>query len=164
MHYKLGSGVIIKTENAAKPEKQLSSFLKQLILKLPSVSASVDYGCGKLRYTETILKTTDTLTLVDSDVQISRQQVLRGKFSNIKSIAHSSNRLNAYNTTEFGQLTSTFDRAFCINVLSVIPLFSVRRRARYKCWLQNPRLQIKRRQRLLAGSIAKSFKIKNLQD
>jgi hypothetical protein len=128
MRYKLDSGIIIRTENAAKPEKQLSSFLKNLILQLPPVLASVDYGCGKLRYTETILKTTDTLALVDSQIQITREQKLRGRLTTIKAVAQSSNRLNAYSTPEFGKLSLSFDRAFCINVVSVIPFLSVRKR------------------------------------
>jgi len=128
MHYKLGSGILIRTENAAKPAKQYSSFLRDFILDLPPVSASVDYGCGKLRYTDTILQTTDTLALVDSEIQIFREQKLRGKRTTIKLVAQGSNRLHAYSATEFGRLRSAFDRAFCINVLSVIPFLSVRKR------------------------------------
>jgi len=66
MHYKLGGGIIIKTENAAKSEKQPSTYLRKLMRQLPSVSSSLDYGCGKLRYTKAILENTETLTIVDS--------------------------------------------------------------------------------------------------
>ena len=60
VHYKLGAGIIIKTENAAKPHTQTSAYLKSLILSLEPVSSSFDYGCGKLRYKDAMLRVTDT--------------------------------------------------------------------------------------------------------
>ncbi len=66
MRYKLASGIEIRTENAAKPEAQASKFLLQIISDLPKVSATFDYGCGKLRYEKVIADTTDVLAVVDS--------------------------------------------------------------------------------------------------
>jgi len=74
MRYEIVSGVVIKTENAAKPASQSSGFLKSLLGTLPRVSTSIDYGCGKLRYLDAILEKTDFLTLVDSEIQLSRIQ------------------------------------------------------------------------------------------
>lgn len=128
MHYRIDAHILIKTENAAKPEKQGSAFLKSLISKLEPVSSSFDYGCGKLRYREAILATTDTLALVDSEIQLSRQQLIRGKLTTIREATQHGNRISTYNTSEFGTLLATFDRGFCVNVLSVIPFLSARRR------------------------------------
>jgi SAM-dependent methyltransferase len=128
MHYKLPNGIVIKSENAAKPDVQASKPLSDYISHLEAVGSSFDYGCGKLRYTDVILSTTDALTAVDSEVQISRTQVVHGDVTTIRNIARRSNRLTAVNVTEFPSGRAEFDRGFCLNVLSVIPFFSVRRR------------------------------------
>jgi len=127
MHYKIGSQIVIKTENAAKPAAQASSHLKQILASLPPVDASFDYGCGKLRYYQVLLKRTNTLTLVDSEVQLSRLQMIGGKQISIRKSVSGSNRVSVYNEREFRGLSAQFDRGFCINVLSVIPIYSVRR-------------------------------------
>jgi hypothetical protein len=128
MRYKLASGIEIRTENAAKPESQPSKFLLDLIANLPHVASTFDYGCGKLRYQRAIVETTDVLAIVDSDVQLSRLQVLRGKETSIRNIFKQSNRIQVYNDVEFGELTTRFERGFCINVLSVIPSYARRRK------------------------------------
>ena len=129
MRYKLTSGIEIRTENAAKPKSQPSKFLVDLIADLPHVASSFDYGCGKLRYQRVIADTTDVLAIVDSEVQLSRLQVLRGKETSIRSIFKQSNRIQVYNDVEFRELNNTrFQRGFCINVLSVIPSYARRRK------------------------------------
>ncbi|MBM7330731.1 hypothetical protein JS562_48070 [Agrobacterium sp. S2] len=127
MRYKLHSGIEIRTENAAKPETQPSKFLLNLISDLPEVPSTFDYGCGKLRYQKAISSTTDTLALVDSEIQISRQQMLRGKKTSVREIYKHSNRVHVFNDQEFQKHTAQFERGFCINVLSVIPSYSRRR-------------------------------------
>lgn len=128
MHYKLAANILLKTENAAKPEKQGSAYLKSIISRLEPVSSSFDYGCGKLRYRDAILATTDTLALINSEIQLSRTQLIRGKLTTIREVSRRTNRVSSYNTAEFGHLLTAFDRGFCINVLSVIPFLSARRR------------------------------------
>jgi hypothetical protein len=66
--------------------------------------------------------------LVDSDVQIAREQMLWGECTTIRASVQRSNRVSAYNTTEFAHLRTKFDRGFCINVLSVIPIAAARQR------------------------------------
>jgi hypothetical protein len=127
MHYEITPGIVVKTENAAKPESQASAFLKLLLADLPHVTASVDFGCGKLRYCDPILDKTDILAIVDSEIQLSRMQILKGTTSTIRETVSRSNRIQVYNDLEFTTLNGDFDRAFCINVLSTIPLISKRR-------------------------------------
>ena len=127
MRYKLGRGIIIRTENAAKPASQASSHLKEILAELPPVESSFDYGCGKLRYYGAILQKTDTLTLVDSEIQLSRWQLLGGENTSIRQKISGSNQTIACNESEFRTLGRKFDRGFCINVLSVIPYYSARR-------------------------------------
>lgn len=128
MHYKIGNGIVIKTENAAKPHKQVSAFLVGRLRALASVESSFDYGCGKLRYRDAILARSNSLTVVDSEIQIDRDQILYGREISIRELVRSSNRVRALNAEEFRKLNERFDRAFCINVLSVIPIFSERQR------------------------------------
>ena len=67
------------------------------------------------------------LALVDSEVQVSRTQVLRGKQTSIRNMFKQSNRLRVYNDREFRDLNTRFERGFCVNVLSVIPSYARRR-------------------------------------
>jgi hypothetical protein len=127
MRYKLASGIEVRTENAAKPESQPSQFLLDLIANLPHVESSFDYGCGKLRYQRAIADRTNLLAVVDSEIQLSRLQVLRGKETSIRNIYKQSNRIQVYNDIEFQKLNTRFSRGFCINVLSVIPSYARRR-------------------------------------
>lgn len=127
MHYSLGNGIVIKTENAAKPRVQASRVLSDVIARLDRVTKSFDYGCGKLRYLEPVLSTTDTLTLVDSEIQLGRIQRINGDVTTIRDTARQSNCLSAVNVLKFSRMREDFDRAFCINVLSVIPFYSARR-------------------------------------
>lgn len=128
MHYKLASGIEIRSENAAKPELQPSKFLLGLIARVPYVPSTFDYGCGKLRYERAIADTTDVLAVVDSEVQLSRLQILRGKETSIRKIYRNSNRIQVYSDVEFQKNNARFERGFCVNVLSVIPSYARRRR------------------------------------
>lgn len=127
MRYELPGGRLVKSENAAKPASQASRFLISLLASLPAVARTVDFGCGKLRYTHTVLQTTELLTLVDSEVQISRQQLLFGNYTSIREMYVGSNRVSVCNTNEFAESTGLYDRAFCMNVLSAIPFEDARR-------------------------------------
>jgi SAM-dependent methyltransferase len=128
MHYKLSSGIVIKTENAAKTESQPSKFLLNLIGSLARVASTFDYGCGKLRYERAIADRTDTLAIIDSEIQLSRPQMLRGKQISIRNIFRQSNHVQIYNDLQFKKINARFDRGFCINVISVIPSYAGRRR------------------------------------
>jgi hypothetical protein len=127
MRYKLPSGIEIKTENAAKPESQPSKYLLNLFTDLSHVASTFDYGCGKLRYQRAISDTTDVLAIVDSEVQLSRLQLLRRKETSIRDLFKQSNRIRVYNDVQFQELNTRFERGFCINVLSVIPSYGHRR-------------------------------------
>lgn len=126
MRYEFAKGCVLKTENAAKPGKQASMALNKYIAGLHPVQSSFDYGCGKLRYLNPILATTESLTLVDSEVQIDRRQIVHDELTTIRKVTKRSNRLSAVNTIEFSRDNQEFDRGFCINVLSVIPFSSAR--------------------------------------
>lgn len=126
MRYKIGRDIVVRSENAAKPEAQSSSYLNKLISRLKPVRASFDFGCGKLRYERVIAKRTDELAVVDSEVQLSRTQIIRGRPTTIRDHVQKLNHVEAHTVSQFAALNRHFDRGFCINVLSVIPSASVR--------------------------------------
>jgi hypothetical protein len=130
MHYKLRKGIVVKTENAAKSDKQPSAFLAKLIEKLPPVSDTFDYGCGKLRYMDSIRKTTNALVLVDSEIQLSRAQILKGSTNSIRGYVGRSNSISVYSDVEFAGVRQKFDRGFCINVLRKRVLETIRTKLR----------------------------------
>jgi hypothetical protein len=126
MRYKIGKDSIIRSENAAKPDTQSSAYLNKLISRLEPVHSSFDFGCGKLRYERAIAKTTEELALIDSEVQLSRTQMIRGRSTTIRDHVRKANHVHAYTVGQFAALVRKYDRGFCINVLSVIPSASVR--------------------------------------
>jgi SAM-dependent methyltransferase len=128
MRYNLGNGVVIRSENAAQSGRNTSKHLRGIIADLPIVGSSFDYGCGKLRYAAAILETTETLTVVDSEIQLSRTQIIDGAITTVRAALGGNNRATAANVQEFDHLNMRFDRGFCINVLSVIPIDAIRRR------------------------------------
>ncbi len=127
VHYRISRDIIIKTENAAKPESQASQYLKSILDGVPQVASSFDYGCGKLRYLNAILHKTDALAVVDFEIQLSRLQVIKERVTSIREVVRRSNRISAYNETEFDKFSTRYDRGFCINVLSIVPTPSVRK-------------------------------------
>ncbi|MEY2539510.1 MAG: hypothetical protein QOG67_3250, partial [Verrucomicrobiota bacterium] len=126
MRYKISKDIIIRSENASKPETQSSAYLNTLISRLGSVHSTFDFGCGKLRYQRVIARTTDLLALVDSEVQLSRTQMIRRRLTTIRDHVRKANDVGAYTAGQFASLERKFDRGFCINVLSVIPSARVR--------------------------------------
>lgn len=129
MRYSLPGDIVLRTENAAKPASQASRYLSSMIRALPRVETSVDYGCGKLRNLEPMLDTSERLTLVDSEVQLSRRQMVHGSMIDVRSWVAASNRVTALNTEEFAEQVGGYDRGYCINVLSAIPYAFARKNA-----------------------------------
>jgi len=127
VRYCIRDNIVIKTENAAKPVSQASQYLKELISGLGHVGRSFDYGCGKLRYLNGIAKTSDRVVLVDSEVQITRRQKLYGRMQSAAAAVRKSNRISLINTKQFLADVEPFDRGYCINVLSVVPILSLRK-------------------------------------
>jgi hypothetical protein len=77
MRYKV-DGVTIRSENAAKPCNQKSQRVDGYLRTL-SAETLLDFGCGKLRYSDTLVKISPRVTFLDSLIQINRQQVIRGE-------------------------------------------------------------------------------------
>lgn len=128
MRYRIRPSVIVRTENSAQSVARKSDFLSRRIRNLTKVGATLDFGCGKLRYLDDIRKTTNELVLVDSEIQLARRQRIHGRDTSIREFASQFNDVTAFNPKEAAELDSFFDRGFCINMLSVVPSMSIRKK------------------------------------
>jgi hypothetical protein len=121
VHYK-AAGFEIRSENAAKPISQPSTYLRDWLLSQPAVSTALDYGCGKLRYTGYLVRVAESVTVVDSEIQLSRVQTIAGQQTSIREfVARRWPNVRAYNISEFSRVPLRFELALCANVLSAIP-------------------------------------------
>jgi SAM-dependent methyltransferase len=66
--------------------------------------------------------------LVDSETQLSRGQIIAQQRTTVRQLIGCSNGVEVANIAEFGSDKTEFDRGFCINVLSVIPILAIRQR------------------------------------
>jgi SAM-dependent methyltransferase len=115
-------GLEIRAENTAKPINQASSYLRQWLMEMPRVGDALDYGCGKLRYALTLAQKADALVLVDSEIQLSRRQVIAGRSTSVREYSTSRwKHVGVLNADEFEYARARFDFALCANVLSAVP-------------------------------------------
>lgn len=126
MHYRLPGGAIVRSENAAKPERQKSSYFVAILSKLAPVERTLDYGCGKLRYLEDLLLTTEELYVTDSDIQLTRGQILFGCRGNIIDFLRPRNHVHVIGLKKFNEVRDFFDRVILANVLQVVPMVRLR--------------------------------------
>jgi 2-polyprenyl-3-methyl-5-hydroxy-6-metoxy-1,4-benzoquinol methylase len=120
-------GYTIRSENAAKPAAQTSKYVVQLLEGLSPMSRALDYGCGKLRYAIHVIKLAKRLTLVDSECQLSRTQLIEGKNTTIREYVEANwPQARVFNDREFRGVDARYDFILCANVLSAIPLVRTR--------------------------------------
>lgn len=72
MHYQINN-YLVKSENAALSSRQTNSEIISRIDSLPNDIDTLDYGCGKCRYSRQLSKKSKHIVLLDSKVQLSRQ-------------------------------------------------------------------------------------------
>lgn len=115
-------GQIIKSENAAKPYNQKSKVIDEYLLSKCRTNTVLDYGCGKLRYADSLIKIGKKVTFVDSELQLKREQIIRGEKTNISDYVkrHYPN-CEAISIETIGNHTTRYDLITCTNVLSAIP-------------------------------------------
>lgn len=121
MHYDV-KGHTIRSENAAKPVTQASAYLCQWLSDMRPVRAAVDYGCGKLRYSDLVAGASRSLTLVDSPVQLERVQLLDGTPTTVRAKATAAwPGCRILSIEQFAGSARLHDFILCANVLSAIP-------------------------------------------
>ena len=121
MRYR-AKGHLIRSENAAKPPTQAARDVLLFIERLPKVGRGCDFGCGKLRYAIPLARRSKRLTLVDSEIQLTRRQILFGtRTSVIEYVQKHLPTTSVVTVREFLHLGGTYDFILCANVLSAIP-------------------------------------------
>jgi 2-polyprenyl-3-methyl-5-hydroxy-6-metoxy-1,4-benzoquinol methylase len=120
MRYKV-KGCEIRSENAAKPHSMRSAVVAAYLREADKVDAVLDYGCGKLRYGDLISQIGNRVTFVDSRIQLTRPQRLRGKRTTVKDfVQRNYSNACAIAAEEWRSGRPRYDFVTCINVLSAI--------------------------------------------
>jgi hypothetical protein len=126
MHYRV-LGHVICTERTAKPKKQTSAYLRDWIRSHDQVKEAVDYGCGRLRYAFDLMHVSRNLTLVDSEHQLSRMQLIEGHETTLRDFVRKNMpRARVMTIEEFETDRHSYDFCLCANVLPIIPNSRVR--------------------------------------
>jgi 2-polyprenyl-3-methyl-5-hydroxy-6-metoxy-1,4-benzoquinol methylase len=126
VHYHV-NGVIIKSENAAKPVCQSNKFLIKVIRSVSPRSNVLDYGCGKFRYTIPLSQTVEFVDAIDSSEQILRTQIINGMKTNLVNYAATflpNVKVHDIYSDEWRAIK--FDFVLCSNVLSTVPYKKLR--------------------------------------
>ncbi|OUE74633.1 ymfD [Citrobacter freundii] len=121
MNYKI-NGIIIRSENAAKPHTMPSSYLCDHIKNSIKKGSALDFGCGKLRYSGQLVNKFETVTFLDSRKQLERVQIIRGVQTTIPDyVANNYRNANVVSFESIDKITNLYDFILCANVLSAIP-------------------------------------------
>jgi hypothetical protein len=121
MRYRV-KGLEIRSENAAKPISQSSGYLRKWLMNVKPVGAALDYGCGKLRYGESLASRCSSLTFVDSAIQLDRLQVIDGVKTSVRDYVESHwTHARVLDPASFASDRRTYSFVLCANVLSAIP-------------------------------------------
>lgn len=115
------NGTEIKSENTAKSSSQKSSAVDFYLQSLEGKPSILDFGCGKLRYSDTLVDVASTVTFVDSNIQLDREQVIRGEKATVRTYVRD-NYVGCL-TVSYEDLAGhndKYDIIICTNVLSAI--------------------------------------------
>ncbi|MEQ5399410.1 class I SAM-dependent methyltransferase [Providencia rettgeri] len=116
------NGVTIRSENAAKPHTMPSGYLCNYIEQRAESGRALDFGCGKLRYSEQLINKFDEVTFLDSKKQLERIQIIRGvKTTVTEYVSKNYKKANAISFEELEKNSTQYDFILCSNVLSAIP-------------------------------------------
>ena len=116
------SGNLIRSHNTAKSHTQQSQAVVDYLNSQEPVKSALDFGCGKLRYSDVIVDLCERATFVDSQIQISRTQVIRGEKTTVATYVtrqYPHCKVVAYEN--LAQNSCRYDFIICTNVLSAIP-------------------------------------------
>lgn len=116
------NGVTIRSENAAKPHTMPSNYLCSYIKDNIKNGCALDFGCGKLRYSEQLISKFETVTFLDSRKQLERVQIIRGVKTTVQEYVFSNYKNASVVPFEnMRQIKNCYDFILCANVLSAIP-------------------------------------------
>lgn len=122
------NGTEIRSENAAKPAADAAAALVRWIRGRDRTPSALDYGCGKLRYTAHLAKRSNSVGIVDSEVQITRKQRIHGEYTSVEDYAKRKwPSCTIQNLPDFWKQSALrYHFVLCANVLSAIPCPRIR--------------------------------------
>ncbi|MDR2290257.1 MAG: class I SAM-dependent methyltransferase [Serratia marcescens] len=121
MNYEI-HGITIRSENAAKPHTMPSGYLCDYIKDSVKNGSALDFGCGKLRYSEQLIDKFETVTFLDSRKQLERVQIIRGVQTTIPEyVGRNYKGANVVPFEDILKIEDRYDFILCANVLSAIP-------------------------------------------
>ena len=122
MRYRI-KGTDIRSENAAKPATDAAAYLVDWLRKRERTDSALDYGCGKLRYTQHLAHRSKHIGIVDSEVQLRRIQRIGGEQTSVVEYARKQwpSHTLQYLTDFWKKSSRCYDFVLCANVLSAIP-------------------------------------------
>lgn len=127
MRYSIGERVV-RSENAARPAEKPCRDLVVWLQRNGPWRDALDYGCGKLRYARVLVERCERLTVVDSEVQLDRTQVIFSDLTSVRDyVSKEWKRARALGLAEFAADRRRYDFVLCANVLSAIPQRQIQR-------------------------------------
>lgn len=122
MKYQVMDNIIVDSSRTAKSYLQQSSRVIDLINSFEYVPNILDYGCGKMRYSLSLNDKCAQLTIIDSELQLGKIQMIHGEKSSIRSFVKGKYpEIRVMNNDEILKDNVKYDIIFCSNVLSAIP-------------------------------------------
>lgn len=116
------NGITIRSENAAKPHTMPSGYLCDYIKSSVKTGSALDFGCGKLRYSEQLIDKFEVVTFLDSRKQLERVQIIRGVQTTIPEYVHNNyENAGVVSYENILKIKNCYDFILCANVLSAIP-------------------------------------------
>ncbi|ENT8652648.1 methyltransferase [Escherichia coli] len=99
-----------------------SNYLCKQIESTNKNGNAIDFGCGKLRYSEQLVNKFETVTFLDSRRQLERVQIIRGVQTTIPDyVINNYKNANIVSYENIDKITNHYDFILCANVLSAIP-------------------------------------------
>ncbi|WP_250953649.1 class I SAM-dependent methyltransferase [Escherichia coli] len=99
-----------------------SNYLCKQIESTNKNGNALDFGCGKLRYSEQLVNKFETVTFLDSRRQLERVQIIRGVQTTIPDyVINNYKNAKIVSYENIDKITNHYDFILCVNVLSAIP-------------------------------------------
>lgn len=135
MIYTINKDLNIDSSRTAKSYLQQSCRVVDFIRSFEFVDSILDYGCGKLRYSLELRDKCDNLSLLDSNVQLNRVQMIHNTKISVKEyISKNYPDIKIISTDEICNVEDKFNIIFCSNVLSAIPDYKIRSNLLYQIY------------------------------
>lgn len=114
-------GHTVDAEHAALSSERGAKWLLDWIALLDPAYRTLDFGCGRLRYSLPLAMRCKSVTIVDSQRQFDRRMTIHGVKASIPEyVASHKNKISTKTVEEFED-EDTYDFSLCVNVLSAVP-------------------------------------------